>query len=80
MGKTKITQPFSQSLQMQKLHDAISNSADKSSRISISGLIGSSLSILLAESFKKAEKPFLLILNDKEEAAYILNDLEQLVK
>nr|AOE05811.1 transcription-repair coupling factor [uncultured bacterium]CCG00807.1 transcription-repair coupling factor [uncultured Flavobacteriia bacterium] len=80
MGKTKITQPFSQSLQMQKLHDAISNSADKSSRISISGLIGSSLSILLAESFKKAEKPFLVILNDKEEAAYILNDLEQLVK
>lgn len=80
MGKTKITQPFSQSLQMQKLHDAISNSADKSSQISISGLIGSSLSILLAESFKKAEKPFLLILNDKEEAAYILNDLEQLVK
>lgn len=80
MGNTKITQPFSQSLQMQKLHDAISNSADKSSRISISGLIGSSLSILLAESFKKAEKPFLVILNDKEEAAYILNDLEQLVK
>lgn len=80
MGKTKITQPFSQSLQMQKLHDAISNSADKSSRISISGLIGSSLSILLAESFKKAEKHFLVILNDKEEAAYILNDLEQLVK
>jgi len=80
MGKTKITQPFSQSLQMQKLHDAISNSADKSSQISISGLIGSSLSILLAESFKKAQKPFLLILNDKEEAAYILNDLEQLVK
>jgi transcription-repair coupling factor (superfamily II helicase) len=29
--------------------------------------------------FKKTEKPFLLILNDKEEAAYYLNDLEQMI-
>ncbi|MDP5044193.1 MAG: transcription-repair coupling factor, partial [Leeuwenhoekiella sp.] len=80
MGKTKITQPFLQSLQMQKLQNAISSSEENSSRITLNGLIGSSLSILIAESFKTADKPFLIILNDKEEAAYVLNDLEQLVK
>ncbi len=45
----------------------------------ISNLVGSSLSFVISESFKKAEKPFLLIFNDKEEAAYYLNDLEQLL-
>ncbi|HSQ47223.1 MAG TPA: hypothetical protein VLM44_09920, partial [Lutibacter sp.] len=45
----------------------------------ISNLVGSSLSFVISESFKKVEKPFLLIFNDKEEAAYYLNDLEQLL-
>ena len=37
------------------------------------------MSFVFSVSFKKAEKPFLLILNHKEEAAYYLNDLEQLL-
>ena len=45
----------------------------------ISNLVGSSLSFFISETFKKANKPFLLIFNDKEEAAYYLNDLEQLL-
>ncbi len=45
----------------------------------ITNLVGSSLSFVISESFKKVEKPFLLIFNDKEEAAYYLNDLEQLL-
>jgi len=45
----------------------------------IANLVGSSLSFVISESFKKADKPFLLIFNDKEEAAYYLNDLEQLL-
>lgn len=48
-------------------------------KASVSGLIGSSLSIIIQSLFKKSELPFLLILNDKEEAAYYLNDLEQLL-
>ena len=77
MGKTTITKPFLESPQLQKLGDALAASQN---RIKLDGLIGSSMSITLAESFKTTAKPFLLILNDKEEAAYILNDLEQLVK
>ncbi len=45
----------------------------------ISNLVGSSLSFIISETFKQAEKPYLLIFNEKEEAAYYLNDLEQLL-
>ena len=45
----------------------------------ISGLVGSSYSIVITEVFKQTEKPFLIILNNKEEAAYHLNDLENLL-
>ncbi|PQJ75759.1 transcription-repair coupling factor [Polaribacter gangjinensis] len=45
----------------------------------ISNLAGSSLSFVIAEAFKKSAHPFLLIFDDKEEAAYYLNDLEQLL-
>ena len=48
-------------------------------RFQISNLVGSSLSFAISETFKKSEKPFLLVFNDKEEAAYYLNDLEQLL-
>ena len=48
-------------------------------RFQISNLVGSSLSFVIAETFKKTDKPYLLIFNDKEEAAYYLNDLEQLL-
>ena len=41
--------------------------------------MGSSLSFVISETFKKINRPYLLIFNDKEEAAYYLNDLEQLL-
>lgn len=47
--------------------------------IALKGLIGSSLSFTIAQTFTAAHVPFLILLNDKEEAAYYLNDLEQLV-
>ncbi len=62
----KTTQILSE-LQHEKNHFQITN------------LVGSSLSFVISETFKKAEKPYLLIFNDKEEAAYYLNDFEQLL-
>ena len=76
MSKTLISQHFEQSLQLQKLQNAI---AQNGSNTHIKGLVGSSLSFVIAESFKQAEKPLLLIFNDKEEAAFYLNDLEGLL-
>ncbi|MDC6361763.1 MULTISPECIES: transcription-repair coupling factor [Flavobacteriaceae] len=87
MTKASISQHYAQSSPLGKLRDTIaqnvgSTSSEKSKsfqKINIKGLVGSSLSFVLSEAFKSAEAPFLLILNDKEEAAYHLNDLEQLI-
>lgn len=47
--------------------------------MNLSGLLGSSFSFIIRSVFKKAELPFLIVLNNKEEAAYYLNDLEQMI-
>ncbi|WKB79916.1 transcription-repair coupling factor [Cellulophaga lytica] len=61
---------------MQKLQTTI---AKNEKNTTLTGLIGSALSFVLAETFKEADTPFLVVFSDKEEAAYHLNDLEQLV-
>ncbi|MCY1476170.1 Transcription-repair-coupling factor [compost metagenome] len=53
--------------------------AVRDTKIQLKGLIGSSLSFVVASLFEKSDQPYLVILQDKEEAAYYLNDLEQLV-
>ena len=45
----------------------------------MTGLVGSSLSFVMHSLFKKADLPFLILFNNKEDAAYYLNDLEQLI-
>ncbi|GAA4235445.1 transcription-repair coupling factor [Postechiella marina] len=60
---------------MQNLRTAIAQSQSKTH---LKGLVGSSFSFVISQAFKTAEKPFLIIFNDKEEAAFYLNDLEQL--
>ena len=76
MSKVSITQTFAQTLQLQNLQTAIAQSEGKTH---LKGLVGSSFSITVSEAFKTADKPFLLVFDDKEEAAYYLNDLEQLI-
>ena len=48
-------------------------------RLHLSNLVGSSLSFVVTALFHKVERPILLLCRDKEEAAYYLNDLEQLI-
>jgi len=48
-------------------------------KLHLSGLLGSAVSFVIHSVFKKSELPFLVILNNKEEAAYYLNDLEQMI-
>ena len=75
MSKTLISQTYLQTLQVQNLQKAMSQTGTKTY---LKGLVGSSFSFVISTVFKAAEKPFLLIFNDKEEAAHYLNDLEQL--
>ncbi|WP_394337963.1 transcription-repair coupling factor [Flavivirga eckloniae] len=64
---------------MQNLQTTIAqtHSQDKP-KLHLKGLVGSSFSFVISSIFKQADKPFLLVFNDKEEAAFYLNDLEQL--
>ncbi|WP_394347387.1 transcription-repair coupling factor [Ulvibacterium marinum] len=73
---TPISESYARSLQAQKLREAIAVSQNK---FALKGLTGSSFSFVLFDAFSNSERPFLLIFNDKEEAAYHLNDLEQLI-
>lgn len=57
----------------------IANALQGDAKIHVKGLIGSSLSFVIESVFKSADKTFLILANEKEEAAYILNDLEELI-
>ena len=48
-------------------------------KLHLQGLMGSSISFVIQSLFKKTERPYLLVLDNKEEAAYYLNDLEQMI-
>lgn len=87
MTQSSIQQLFSQSSQTRKLQDTIAQkfpaNAEKNQNtdhaIILKGLTGSSLSFVFSDIFQNSDRPFLLIFNDKEEAAYYLNDLEQII-
>ncbi len=61
---------------LQSLGEALSPNGKK---IKISGVIGSQLAFLLAGLFKNQPGFFVILANDKEEAAYLQNDLEALI-
>jgi transcription-repair coupling factor (superfamily II helicase) len=63
----------------EKTTQILSELQHEKNHFQITNLVGSSLSFVISETFKKAEKPYLIIFNDKEEAAYYLNDFEQLL-
>ncbi|MFV9549610.1 transcription-repair coupling factor [Algibacter sp. PT7-4] len=76
MSKTSISQTYLQALQTQNLQNTM---AQIGAKTHVKGLVGSSFSFVISSLFKTAQKPFLLVFNDKEEAAHYLNDLEQLL-
>ncbi|WP_233900704.1 transcription-repair coupling factor [Tenacibaculum piscium] len=76
MSKQLIVNHYQQSDTIKQI---VKELQQEQNHFQISNLVGSSLSFVISETFKKAEKPYVLIFNDKEEAAYYLNDLEQLL-
>ena len=76
MSKSTITSVYQKSTKVQQLAIALQQ---RDIKINAKGLLGSALSLVVEATFEKAEVPFLLLFNDKEEAAYYLNDLEQLL-
>jgi transcription-repair coupling factor (superfamily II helicase) len=76
LSKNNLIQLYDSSAKVKQIGDSLQVHEQK---LHLNGLIGSSLSFVVQSLFKKSEFPFLVILNDKEEAAYYLNDLEQMV-
>ncbi len=71
-----IKKVFEQATKTQQLQQQLNKLGNK---IHAKGFIGSALSFQIQALFKNSEQHFLLIFNDKEEAAYYLNDLENLI-
>ena len=76
MSKADIITIFSKSTNVNLAANAIQK---RDSKILINGLAGSSLSFVAQSLYNKTELPFLLLFENKEEAAYYLNDLENLI-
>ncbi len=76
MSRSNLFYTYEQSAKVAQIASSLTPHGQK---VHLGGLVGSSLSFLVHALFKKTEQPFLVILDDKEEAAYYLNDLEQMV-
>jgi len=76
LSKNNVISVYQKSAKVQLLSNALEQ---RDSKINAKGLLGSALSFVIQSTFEKAELPFLLLFSDKEEAAYYLNDLEQLI-
>ena len=75
MKASEIIQKYEKQPKISHISECIQNRK----KVSVTGLLGSSFSFVVDALFKKSDLPFLLLFNDKEEAAYYLNDLEHLI-
>ena len=75
MKKSELLNGYLKSVQDKKILAYLDH--DKS--IHLSGLTGSAVTMVASTCFKASEQTFIFILNDKEEAAYFHNDLEQFI-
>lgn len=76
MSKSVVVGRYDKATKVSQIAEILQQSENK---IHLKGLVGSSLSFVVNSLFHKSELPFLLIFEDKEAAAYYLNDLEQLI-
>ena len=75
MKKSELFNGYLESLQDKNILEHL----NQYKSIHLNGLTGSLASIIGAACFKLSEKASIFILNDKEEAAYFHNDLEQFI-
>ena len=75
MKKSELLNGYLKSVQDKKVLEHLTTHKT----INLSGLTGSAASIVASTCFKEFNQTFIFILNDKEEAAYFHNDLEQVI-
>lgn len=79
MSQNPIFSSFSNSADAQAFSNAFLQKSSAAPKFKVESLVGSAVSFLIASVFQQSDAPFLLIFNDKEEAAYHLNDLEAIL-
>ena len=77
IGNLSNQLPFFKSLKIQKLFNTIAKSENS---VSVNGLYGSSKSFFVNELSRLFNGTILWILDDKESAAYHINDLENFLQ
>jgi transcription-repair coupling factor (superfamily II helicase) len=77
LSKAALYNIFDNSPKVQQIIDRLEE--NNQTKLHLDGLLGSAVSFVIRALFKKADAPFLIVLNNKEEAAYYLNDLEQMI-
>jgi transcription-repair coupling factor (superfamily II helicase) len=77
LSKSVLYNTYDKSPKIQQIVTGLQENS--SIKMHLDGLLGSAVSFVIQSVFKKTEAPFLVILNNKEEAAYYLNDLEQMI-
>ncbi len=76
MSQPSLFSIYESSHKVKQIAESLTVSQNK---IHCKGLSGSVVSFIIQSVFKKTDKSFLLVFNEKEEAAYYLNDLEQML-
>ncbi|MGO2101817.1 MAG: transcription-repair coupling factor [Psychroflexus halocasei] len=79
MSQNAIFSSFSKSTDVTEFLNVFQKETSQNSKFKVESLVGSAVSLFIASVFQESDAPFLLIFNDKEEAAYHLNDLEALL-
>ena len=75
MTKEEILRKYGESSNNSLLTQELTGGA---ARIQLRGIIGSGTSFIAGAAYQYSNKTHLLILSDKEEAAYFYNDLENI--
>ncbi len=76
MSKARIAGIYNDSHKIKSISDSLSHEVSK---LNFTGLTGSATSFVVSAIFKNIERPMMLIMENKEKAAYYLNDLERMV-
>ncbi len=76
MSKTALFNKFDHS---EKTNQIAARMQLGDQKLHLKGLAGSQYSFIVNALFRESEHSFLLVLDDKEQAAYFLNDLEQMI-
>ncbi len=78
MNFDKLIQAYSRSAQTESIAKELEE--DKCPRLRLEGLLGSQTALVALSIYRRSQRPMLIIANDKEEAAYLQNDLAALMQ